>query len=53
MVWISLVRRAFVLPLLGARPTAAERSTRFRGIVHAHMDAICRTARRLFGRISL
>lgn len=47
MVWISLVRRAFVLPALGARPSAAERSARMRGIVHAHVDAICRTARRL------
>lgn len=47
MVWTSLVRRAFVLPVLGARPTAAERAARIREIVHAHVDAICRTARRL------
>jgi RNA polymerase sigma-70 factor, ECF subfamily len=48
LVWMSLVRWALVLPGLGARRAATEESSaRIRQLVHVHLDAICRTARRL------
>lgn len=41
------MRWALVLPGLGVRRADAEGSARIRELVHAHLDAICRTARRL------
>jgi RNA polymerase sigma-70 factor, ECF subfamily len=42
---MSLMRWALVLPSFGVR--RAEGATRIHELVHAHLDAICRTARRL------
>jgi RNA polymerase sigma-70 factor (ECF subfamily) len=48
LVWMSLVRWALVLPAIGARRAATlESSARIRQLAHLHLDAICRTARRL------
>lgn len=44
---MSLTRWALVLPGLGVRRADAEGAARIRELVHAHLDAICRTARRL------
>jgi RNA polymerase sigma factor (sigma-70 family) len=44
---MSLVRWALVLPGVGARRAVGEGSVRVRELVHAHLDAIYRTARRV------
>jgi RNA polymerase sigma-70 factor (ECF subfamily) len=44
---MSLLRWALVLPGFGARRAEAEGATRIHELVQAHLDAICRTARRL------
>jgi RNA polymerase sigma-70 factor (ECF subfamily) len=44
---MSLARWALVLPAFGARRAVAESTARVRELVHAHLDAIYRTARRL------
>lgn len=41
------MRWALVLPGLGVRRTRADATARIRELVQAHLDAICRTARRL------
>lgn len=41
------MRWALVLPGFGVRRAEAEGATRIQQLVHAHLDAICRTARRL------
>lgn len=41
------MRWALVLPALGVRRAEAEDALRIRELVHAHLDAVCRTARRL------
>jgi RNA polymerase sigma-70 factor, ECF subfamily len=46
-VLMSLIRWALVLPGMGARRAVAEGSVRVRELVHAHLHAIYRTARRL------
>jgi RNA polymerase sigma-70 factor (ECF subfamily) len=47
LVWMSLMRWALVLPGLGSSRADAEGAARIRELVHAHLDAICRSARRL------
>lgn len=47
MLWMSLMRWALVLPGVGERRAQADGALRIRELVHAHLDAICRTARRL------
>jgi RNA polymerase sigma-70 factor, ECF subfamily len=44
---MSLIRWALVLPGVGARRAVAESTVRVRELVHAHLHAIYRTARRL------
>lgn len=47
-VWMSLVRWALIWPGVGARRAAAlDGSARVRQLVHLHLDAVCRTARRV------
>jgi RNA polymerase sigma-70 factor (ECF subfamily) len=44
---MSLMRWALVLPGFGVRRAEAEGAARIQELVQAHLDAICRTARRL------
>ncbi len=48
LVWMSLARWALVWPGLGARRAVTfDGSARIRQLAHLHLDAVCRTARRL------
>jgi RNA polymerase sigma-70 factor (ECF subfamily) len=44
---MSLMRWPLLLPGLGVRRVDVDGAARIRELVHAHLDAICRTARRL------